>query len=978
MKERKMRNNRVMICKLMFSIALLSFGLSQGAKADEPPTKPILRLELESHVAPIQDFDVDPENKLIATASLDKTVRIWDLNTGKILQTLRLPIAPASEGELYCIRISPDGKSIACAGFTGFAWDKTLCVYIFDRESGKLTQRLTGISETVYSLTFTPNGKYIICGLTEGGIRAFQLEGGKLALEDKDYGERITGLSFTSTGKMAAVCWDGTIHLYNEDLSKVQKKVSTGKHPSGVSFSPDGSKIAVGYSDRPLVEALSSKDLSLLYTPSMKGVTNGDLCNVAWSPDGNILWAGHTVRKEGSSLRTIRRWQEGGKGAFTDSTAANNTIFSIKSLSNGGVAFCTGDPAWGVIDAAGKQTLYVYSQLPDYRGMSGQMLLSKDGSTVQFSYEIGDSVPARFSLDKSAINTDFHKKSGDAQAEGKRDGLLTPILKQDGWDLKDWEDSYTPKLNGKKFQLDDYELSRCYAYTPDKQSLLLGTDRKLRLFDKEGKQIALAPIPANSWAVNISQDGRVGAAALADGTIRWFNLKDLSPLLALYPHVDKEHWILWTPNGFYDSAPGSEGLLGWHVNRGKEQAADFFPVARFRDTFNRPDVITQIFKTLDEDKALIAADTARGKKSDMLAVEKSLPPVLRFVSPSNNSDVSEKTLTVKYSVRTSSDAPMKSLKILIDGRPMEATRKIEESADNSNEEVIKTVEIKVPEKDCTVTLLAENKFGTSVPASLDLHWKGKVADDALKPKLYVLAVGVSKYNNPDFNLNFAAKDATDFATSLEAQKGKLYREVVTKIIIDENATKENVLDGLEWIQKQTTSRDVAMIFLSGHGLRDGSGDYYYIPANFDLKRTRSTGILFYEVQKTVSDIAGKVLFFVDTCHSGGAAGKTKGIENDINKIVNELSSTENGAVVFSASTGKEFALEDPKWEHGAFTKALLEGLSGKADIQKTGRITVNMLDLYLSERVKELTDGAQHPTTSKPPSVPDFPILAKP
>ena len=52
----------------------------------------------------------------------------------------------------------------------------------------------------------------------------------------------------------------------------------------------------------------------------------------------------------------------------------------------------------------------------------------------------------------------------------------------------------------------------------------------------------------------------------------------------------------------------------------------------------------------------------------------------------------------------------------------------------------------------------------------------------------------------------------------------------------------------------------------------------------------------------------------------------------------------------------------------------MEGLTGKADYKSTGRITVNMLDLYVSERVKELTEGQQTPTTVKPPNVPDFPV----
>ena len=59
---------------------------------------------------------------------------------------------------------------------------------------------------------------------------------------------------------------------------------------------------------------------------------------------------------------------------------------------------------------------------------------------------------------------------------------------------------------------------------------------------------------------------------------------------------------------------------------------------------------------------------------------------------------------------------------------------------------------------------------------------------------------------------------------------------------------------------------------------------------------------------------------------------------------------------------------------GAFTKGLIEGLIGKADYKGTGRITVNMPDLYVSERVKELTEGQQTPTMVKPPNVPDFPV----
>ena len=131
---------------------------------------------------------------------------------------------------------------------------------------------------------------------------------------------------------------------------------------------------------------------------------------------------------------------------------------------------------------------------------------------------------------------------------------------------------------------------------------------------------------------------------------------------------------------------------------------------------------------------------------------------------------------------------------------------------------------------------------------------------------------------------------------------------------------------------------------------------------------------FTEFKNTVAALAGKVRFFLDTCHAGNVMQQEKRRAIlDIAGVINELASAENGAVVFAASTGNQYSLENAAWGNGAFTKALVEGFQGKADYRQSGRITVNMLDLYLSERVKDLPQGRQTPTTTKPPSTPDFP-----
>jgi len=190
-----------------------------------------------------------------------------------------------------------------------------------------------------------------------------------------------------------------------------------------------------------------------------------------------------------------------------------------------------------------------------------------------------------------------------------------------------------------------------------------------------------------------------------------------------------------------------------------------------------------------------------------------------------------------------------------------------------------------------------------------------------------------------------------------------------------NATREAILDGLDWIERETTSRDIALVLLSGHGDNDSDGAYYFLPYDVDADRLRRTGVPDIEIRRSLAHVSGKALFFFDTCHSGSVMTGRKGAKGvDVNGFVNELASAENGLVVFAASTGREFAYERDGWDNGAFSKALIEGLSGKADLSGNGVVTVNALEYWLAERVKTLTDGKQHPTTAKPETIRDFPI----
>ena len=282
-------------------------------------------------------------------------------------------------------------------------------------------------------------------------------------------------------------------------------------------------------------------------------------------------------------------------------------------------------------------------------------------------------------------------------------------------------------------------------------------------------------------------------------------------------------------------------------------------------------------------------------------------------------------------------------------------------------------------------MIAHTKFAASEAATLNLKWKGapqRKVIDINKPKLYALLIGVSDYSNPDFKLRYAAKDATDFAEALRKQEGGVYREVVIKTLTNSQATAGNIRDALDWLEGEVTSRDVGLLFLAGHGMNDLKRRFYYLPYDGNPEKLRRTAIPQTDIQGVISALAGKALMFIDACHSAGSFGattQTRGLSLvDINGIVNELSSAENGVVMFASSTGRELSIEDSRWENGAFTEALLEGFTGKADYNRDSAISIKELDLWLSERVKELTEKRQHPVARKPPTVPDFPIaLAK-
>ena len=951
--------------------------------------EPILRLEVGTHNAGIWDMAIDPSNRLLVTGSEDKTVRVWDISgRGELVRTLRPPVGEGEEGHIFAVDLSPDARILACGGRTGSLKQDDVCIYLFDRATGAITGRLDGLPGSVQHLTYTSDGRFLVAVTSLGGgmagtaaMRIYRLPDYALIAEDRDYTDFVKWVESDPTGsRLATSCFDGFVRLYDLSVLTTQDSGSSqrispaskirplgGQRPWGLSFSPEGKRLAVGFYYNPKVDVLEVKGNSLehAYSPDSTGLAAGheiDFRAVAWSSDGRFLFGAGGYRVKGA--RQLRKWADGGRGPHTDlPLEIDLPVTRILPLGSGGIAYASYDGSFGVLDGRGEVTRLGPKAIPIYIGNFEGFLLSPDGSGIQFAYERFGKSPAILSVDERRLSDTSSSLFASVKA---RFSFQAPIT--DSLDVRDWRISLSPKLKDKPLPLLRNEASHSLAVKPDRSGFLLGTLWFLRLFDDTGRELWRLRTPGGVWGINTN--GQVAVAALSDGTIRWYRLSDGKELLAFFPHFDRRRWVLWTPSGYYDASPGGEDFIGWHVNNGRDQAADFFSISRFRSSYYRPDIIDRVLKTLDETTAVRLANEERGAKPPAAgSVREKLPPVVSIVAPADRTEVSSPTITLRYTTR--SQEPITGLKLLVDGRPVfigSTGKEVKESGDLS---------VPIPPRDCEVALIAENRHAASEPASVTLLWKGSSTKEEfqIKSKLYVLAVGVSKYQAPDLRLGLAAKDALDFAEIWKEQKGSLYSLVETRVLTDAQATKGNMLDELEWLQRQATTKDVAVLFLAGHGVNDPNGVFYFLPADANLDSLKRTGLSQADITTTVAAIPGKVMVFIDACHSGNLMGKVKRrAPSDISAVINELASAENGAVVFSSATGRQYALENTEWGNGAFTKGLVEGISGKADYRGTGRITVNMLDLYISERVKDLTRGEQTPSTVKPPNVPDFPV----
>ena len=957
---------------MLVVLALLSAPWGVGVAA-EPSSEPVLRIHTAEHSAVILGLAVSPDGTQIATSSHDRTVRTWSNPGLEPLRTIHLPVGPGIEGAAYTIAFTPDGKTVATGGWTG-SWqgdDGPWCVYVIDLDPGDITHAVCDLPRRVNHVAYSPDGRYLALALKiGGGVRVYRTSDYTLVFEDRGYDDAATWVEFDTGGRLVACSVDGKVHLYDKNFRLiVRRAMPEGRRPDSLSISPDGTQIAVGYSEpeagdplwSPAVDVISATDLSVLFRPDVRGMDNGALWRITWSADGKYLYAGGIWQKAGRY--PLRRWADGGKGRPFDIAFSSSRIMRLRTLPNGGVVVAGEVPDLAIVGANDRVIAERRAAVADFADIGDKLAASRDGLVVQFAFERAGVNPAWIALPKRRV------EAGDAPADA---GLTGPLTDHPALDIRDWDGSYRPTLNGVKLPMRVHDRTLALDIAPDGKSFLLGTQWQIIRYDASGKPLWQTEIPFNARGVVATADRRLVVAALGDGTLRWYALDTGAELLALFVHRDGQRWVAWTPSGYYMASVGGDDLIGWQVNRGRDHAADFFSVGRFSDKYYRPDIVLKILASLDEPTAIREADDAAGRGEQSRSVTQLLPPVIEILEPPHA--IRDAEITLKYRVRAPSGEPIEEIQVRSEGHPFGV---YDPPPLDATGQATGELDLIVPRRDSELLVFARNRFATSEPVRLRLSWAGDDVHPASElRKLFVLAVGVSDYDQTELKLGFAAKDAGDFVAALARQKGRAFTDIVARTLTDKQADLAAIRDGLAWLAGGVGPNDIGMVFLAGHGFDDGDGIYHYLPHDAVLARLTQTSLPYGDLLQGLKAITGNVVLFIDTCHAGDVIGRPGKASMDVIGLVSRLSQPSNGVVVYASSTGDQYSVEASIWRNGAFTKAVVEGLDGAAEYQKRNYITTSMLETYVKERVKDLTANHQTPTVNMPLAVPDL-LLAR-
>lgn len=938
---------------LIFTSIICSNSLAQTRLVIDP----------QAHYGVVNDLAFTSNGKYLISVSDDKTIRIWDVENKVLDRTLRTYAGEGAEGAIYALALSPDDRFLAIGGY--FNENE---IRIVDLKKSSKVVLLKGHTNVVTSIEFSKDGLQLVTSDVTGVIKLWDISysNGQLTGElQKDligHTAQVYDVAFSPDGnKIVSASYDGYLKLW--DLEGNNGPTDMRMHMDKVyscTFSSDGKWIISGGNKGKAIiwdnRGAFSKYLASIDEPINDIAVLNDNIIISGSKGYLFSWS-NTSDANALSVPFSK---------ISASTISKTNLSALAGGSNGTII---------IYDLNTNEPIKIFrnkSILPKKIGISNNASIVFDIDGKGYSK----------ALNLSSLSYEWEV---DAQAV-----YFSEVHEENGYKLSAF-DKFTLSTGFKgKVEMNPRVDGRIRSFTiVDNETIAVGGDFSLKLYSRDG--LLKGELKGFNGAItSIASANNKISAVCSDQTIRVWNLTS-HELLASTFLAPKDDWICWTPQGYYEASSGGEKYMGWQVDEEVGLMSKFYKSSVFASKFHNGEKVKQTIGlgsfTMAEEKLkenipvkqVVEEKADLGKESIVKRA-----PIVNWLSPEFlSTEQDQSKITIKAVVKSSTK--INSVKILVNGRPSTKTRGVaipksvgefdilveqEVVLANDHNEIrifVSNEEAKVVSEKRVINLVGVDNRG--VGRSLD------VINYSDRPDLYILSVGVSKYANEEYDLNYADKDALSVADMFSSIGTEVYKDVNLVKLMNQDATRNAVLKAFENLDAQVQPKDMVLVFIASHGINK-EGQFYIMPHDSDLNNIDNSLLSWQDMATLLGNLPSNVLVFIDACKSGQLGVNVSDFNADNTEAVRETASDENGVVIMAASTGSETALESTEWEHGAFTLSLLEGLEkGKADIKPDGTIYLRELDFYISERTIELTNNAQHPTTQKPSTISRLTII---
>jgi WD40 repeat protein len=491
---------------------------------------------LGGHANSVYGVSFSPDGKMLATASADNTLKLWDTSTGKEIKTLI-----GHTNSVNGVSFSPNGKMLASASD-----DNTL--KLWNTSTGKEIKTLTGHTNSVKGVSFSPNGKMLASASSDNMVKLWDISTGKEITTLIGHTNRVNGVSFSPDGKMlASASVDRTVKLWNTSTGKEIKTLNGHTNwVYGVSFSPDGKMLASASVDCTvkLWNTSTGKEIKTLI-----GLTDLVL-GVSFSPDGKMLATASGDNKvklwDTSTYKEIKTLIGHTNWVYGVSFSPDSKMLATVSGDNTGKLWDTS--TYKDIKTLNSHTNWVYgvSFSPD-----GEMLASASGdNTVKlWDTNTGKEIKTLIGHTNSVKSISF-----------SRDGKMLASASDDNT-VKLWD---TSTYNQMKTLTGHANSVNSLSFSPDGKMLATASvDRTVKLWDtstyNEIKTLTGHTNSVNS--LSFSPDGKMLATAGVDNTVKLWDTSTYNEIKTLTGHTNSVNSLSFSPDGKILATAGDDNTI---------------------------------------------------------------------------------------------------------------------------------------------------------------------------------------------------------------------------------------------------------------------------------------------------------------------------------------------------------------------------------------------------------------------------------